>query len=418
MTKRLSRRGIMAATAAGGAAIVAKPSRSATFGNPDQPPEGAVNVTNPNTLTIPGPHDAGLAGTMPAFLDPPATDVGSMPVFWASFNLAPRRIQDGGWGRQVTQSDFAISTEIAGVNMRLSAGGIRELHWHQQAEWAIMTYGHCRVTVLDASGRPFVADVKEGDLWYFPAGLPHSLQGLGPDGAEFVLAFDNGASSEFNTLPATDWMAHTPPDVLAKNFRVPADSFKNIPLQNRWIFQGKVPAPLEQVQAAIASKAGKPEFPFVFSLADAPKISDNSGGSVQIADSSNFHVSTTIAAGLVTVTPGAIRTMHWHPNADEWQYYMKGTGRMTVFNAGPAADTANFHPGDIGYVKKGLGHYIENTGNTDLVFIAVFRSSRYEEVSFSDWLAHSPPEMVAATFNLDPEVVARFPKSRPDTMPG
>jgi oxalate decarboxylase len=413
----LSRRGVLAATAAGGAAMTATLARAATFGNPDQPPEGAVNVTNPGALTIPGPHDTGLAGTMPTFLDPPATDVGSLPQFWASFNLAPRRIQDGGWGRQVTVADFAISTEIAGVNMRLSAGGIRELHWHQQAEWAIMTYGHCRITILDALGRPYVADVKEGDLWYFPAGLPHSLQGLGPDGAEFVLAFDNGVSSEFNTLLATDWMAHTPPEVLAKNFGVPAEAFKNIPLQDRWIFQGKVPGPLAEIQAAVASKAGAPEFPFTFSLADAPKVSDNRGGFVQIADSSNFHVSKTIAAGLVTIRPGAMRTMHWHPNADEWQYYLKGTGRMTVFNAGPSANTANFHPGDIGYVQKGLGHYIENTDNTDLVLVAVFRSPRYEEISFSDWLAHSPPEMVAATFNLDPETVARFPRNRPDLMP-
>ncbi|MBV8575581.1 MAG: cupin domain-containing protein [Acetobacteraceae bacterium] len=414
----MSRRGVLAATAAGGAAMTASLARAAQFGNPDLPPEGAVNVTNPDTLAIPGPHESGLSQTMPAFLDPPATDVGSMPQFWASFNLAPRRIQDGGWGRQVTQSDFAISTEIAGVDMRLSAGGIRELHWHQQAEWAIMTYGNCRVTVLDARGRPYVADVKEGDLWYFPAGLPHSLQGLGPEGAQFVLAFDNGASSEFNTLPATDWLAHTPPEVLAKNFGVPAEAFKNIPLQNRWIFQGKLPGPLAEVQAAVASKDGAPEFPFTFSLADAPRISDSSGGWVQIADSSNFRVSTTIAAGLATVKPGAMRTMHWHPNADEWQYYLKGTGRMTVFNAGPSANTANFHPGDIGYVKKGLGHYVENTGDTDLVFVAVFRSSRYEEISLSDWLAHSPPEMVAATFNLEPETIARFPKGRPDITPG
>src|SRR5581483_10046165 len=191
--------------------------------------------------------------------------------------------------------------------------------WHQQAEWAVMTYGNCRVTILDENGRPAVADVKEGDLWYFPAGLPHSLQGLGPDGAEFVLAFDNGRSSEFNTLPATDWMAHTPPDVLAKNFGVPADAFKNIPLQNRWIFQGKEPAPLEEVKRAMANKAGTPEFPFTFSLHDAPKHAESPSGYVQIADSSNFKVSTTIAAGLATVKSGGLRTMHWHPNADEWQ---------------------------------------------------------------------------------------------------
>jgi oxalate decarboxylase len=109
--------------------------------------------------------------------------------------------------------------------------------------------------------------------------------------------------------------------------------------------------------------------------------------------------------------------MHWHPNADEWQYYIKGTGRMTVFNTGPAAITADFHAGDIGYVRKALGHYIENTGKTDLVVMEVFKADRFEEISLSDWLAHSPPEMVAETLNLDLSVIAQFPRNRPDIMP-
>ena len=75
-----------------------------------------------------------------------------------------------------------MSESISGVNMRLDAGGVRELHWHQAAEWGFMSYGNCRVTVLDPQGRAYVADVTEGDLWYFPVGYPHSLQGLGPDG--------------------------------------------------------------------------------------------------------------------------------------------------------------------------------------------------------------------------------------------
>ena len=98
-------------------------------------------------------------------------------------------------------------------------------------EWAVMTYGNCRVTILDQNGRPEVADVKEGDLWYFPAGFPHSLQGLDPDGCEFVIAFDNGDSSEFNTLLVTDWLAHTPPEVLAKNFGVPVGPRRILPLR-------------------------------------------------------------------------------------------------------------------------------------------------------------------------------------------
>lgn len=411
----MSRRAILAA---GGVAVAATAAQAAaTFGNPDQPSQGAVNVTNPRALQDPGPQNPALANNLPSFLNPPATDVGGMPRFWASFNTAPKRVQDGGWARQVIQSDFAVSTTIAGVNMRLSAGGVRELHWHQQAEWAVMTYGNCRVTVLDAQGRPAVEDVKEGDLWYFPAGLPHSLQGLGPDGAEFVLAFDNGASGEFNTLLVSEWIAHTPPEVLAKNFGVPVDAFKNIPLQQRWIFQAEIPGPLAEMRKAVASQAGAPPASFVFRLSDMTPNKVTSSGQVQIADSTNFHVATTVAAALVTVKPGGMREMHWHPNADEWQYYIKGEARMTVFNTGPQAVTADFRPGDIGYVKKSLGHYVENTGDTDLVFMEIFKTARYEEVSLSDWLAHSPPDMVAATLHLDPAVIDQFPKIRPEIMP-
>jgi oxalate decarboxylase len=350
--RSLSRRNLLAVGAASAVVTAAAAANAASFGNPDEPPEGAVNVTNPKALVDPGPQDPDLAGNEPAFLSPPATDVNGMPQFWASFNLSPKRIQNGGWARQITEDDFKISTTIAGVNMRLGPGGVRELHWHQQAEWAVMTFGECRVTILDELGRPQVADVKEGDLWYFPAGLPHSLQGIGSDGCEFVIAFDNGDSSEFNTLLVTDWLAHTMPEVLAKNFGAPEDAFKNIPLHNRWIYQSNIPAPpLSEVDAQMSAGAEKPPNPFVFRLADTP-VRETKGGMVQLADSTNFLVSKTIAATRVTIKPGGLRAMHWHPNADEWLYILKGSGRATVFNTGPAAITADFHAGDIGLIRR------------------------------------------------------------------
>jgi oxalate decarboxylase len=170
-----SRRDMLAVSAAG--MMTATAARSASFGNPDQPPQCAINAKGPGNLTDPGPQNPALGQQFPSAQFPPATDVGGMPLDWASFNNAPKRIQNGGWARQVTQADFQISETISGVNMRLTAGGIRELHWHQAAEWAVMTYGSCRVTVLDAEGRPYIADVQAGDLWYFPAGLPHHEAG-------------------------------------------------------------------------------------------------------------------------------------------------------------------------------------------------------------------------------------------------
>lgn len=417
MTNLSRRKALIGAATTAIAAGVAVTAKAATFGNPDLPPEGAVNARNPLGLTDPGPHSAALQNQFPSFQDPPATDINGMPLFWSSFNNAHKRIQNGGWAREVTQADFAISKDIAGVNMRLGPGGIREMHWHQQAEWAIVLDGTCRITTLDELGRPSVQDVRAGDLWYFPPGLPHSLQGMGPTGTEFLIAFDAGMASEFNTLLLTDWIAHTPPDVLAQNFGVPAEAFKNIPLENLWIFQGKEPGPLAADQRAAASKKGPPALPVTFSLAGSQPVRKTRGGQVQIADSRNFKISEAIAAALVTVHPGGLRELHWHPNADEWQYYIKGKGRVTVFDTGPKAATADFNAGDIGYVKKGLGHYVQNVGDTDLIFLEVFKADHFAEVSLSDWLTHTPPEMVMQTLNISAETLAQFPRDRPDILP-
>ena len=413
-----SRRNFLAATAAGSVAAVAATARAASFGNPDAPPEGAINTQgNPTSITDPGPHDPALQNQFPGAFSPPATNVGDLPLFWASFNDAPRRIQNGGWARQVTQYDFAISEEIAGVNMRLTRGGIRELHWHLAAEWAYVTYGTCRITTIDRFGRANVEDVNEGGLWYFPAGLPHSLQGIGQDGCEFIICFDNGKASEFNTLLVTDWFAHTPPDILALNFGVPADTFSKIPLNDLYIFQGQMPGPLAADQRSAQGDAGAMVTPSSFQLNEVTPLRKTKGGSVKIADSSNFKASKTVAAALVTIHPGGMREMHWHPNADEWDYIIAGQGDLTVFNTGPEAVTQSFHPGDIGYVKKDYGHYIRNTGSTDLVYLEVFRSSYYADVSLSDWLTHSPPALVAQHFNIDPSVVAQWPHNKPVVVP-
>ena len=194
--------------------------------------------------SAPGPGNPEIDAQNPDSFLPPQSDAGGVQAFKYPFGIAHKRMQEGGWSREVTVRELPISKSIAGVDMRLTAGGIRELHWHTAAEWAIMLYGNARITGLDSEGKSFVDDVGEGDLWYFPTGIPHSIQGLKPDGAEFLLVFDDGNFSEYETVLLTDWMAHTPKDVLAQNFGINQQSLKKLVGKEKFIFQAAVPGPL------------------------------------------------------------------------------------------------------------------------------------------------------------------------------
>ncbi|MGA9306122.1 MAG: cupin domain-containing protein, partial [Candidatus Sulfotelmatobacter sp.] len=196
------------------------------------------------SASAPGPGNPAIDAQNPDSFLPPPTDAGGVQTFKYPFGLSHKRMQEGGWSREVTIRELAVSKSIAGVDMRLTAGGIRELHWHTAAEWSIMLYGNARITGLDADGKSFVSNVTEGDLWYFPTGIPHSIQGLGPDGCEFLLVFDDGNFSEYETVLLTDWMAHTPHEVLSKNFGVSEQALENMPKREKFIFQAPVPGPL------------------------------------------------------------------------------------------------------------------------------------------------------------------------------
>ncbi|MEA2321867.1 MAG: oxalate decarboxylase [Solirubrobacteraceae bacterium] len=362
--------------------------------------------------TILGPRNVPVERQNPDLLLPPETDAGTIPNLKFSYAAARNRVLSGGWAREVTARELPIATELAGVNMRLKPGGIRELHWHKEAEWAYMIAGSARITLVDEAGRNFVDDVGQGDLWYFPAGLPHSIQGL-QEGCEFLLVFDDGDFSENETFLITDWFAHTPRDVLAKNFGVSADAFDAIPHdvdKTRYMFAGEVPPPLAEDRV----KAPAGEVPLSFShRLDAQDPLEFSGGNVRIADSSNFPASKTVAAALVEVEPGAMRELHWHPNTDEWQYYLGGQGRMTVFASSGKARTFDYRAGDVGYVPFAMGHYVENTGDEPLRFLEMFRSDRFADVSLNQWMALLPPELVRAHLDLDQSTLDVLSKDKP-----
>ncbi|MWV43864.1 cupin domain-containing protein [Paenibacillus sp. HJL G12] len=365
-----------------------------------------------------GPRDVLRDLENPDMFVPPATDSGLLPNLKFSFSDTHMKLNQGGWSREVTELELPIAKTLAGVNMYLSPGGVREMHWHQQSEWSYMIRGEARITSVDQNGRNFIADIGPGDLWYFPAGLPHSIQGLA-EGCEFLLVFDDGSFSEMNTLSISDWFAHTPKEVLSANFGIPAEEMGSLPDEQVYMFQASVPGSLDSQR--VESPYGSVPLNFKHRLlAQTPIVTP--GGSVRIVDSSNFPISRTIAAALVEIKPGGMREMHWHPNQDEWQYYLTGQGRMTVFAGNGTARTFNYRAGDVGYVPFAMGHYIQNTGTETLWFLEMFKSDRFADVSLNQWMALTPRELVRDNLHASPTLLNALRKEKwpvvkyPDTQ--
>jgi len=339
----------------------------------------------------------------------PPTDHGSMPNLRWSFSNSYNRVSASGCARQTSIRELPAATTMAGVQMQLDPYAIREMHWHKEAEWAYMLKGRARITAVDQNLCTFQDDVGVGEGWYFPSGIPHSIQGL-EEGCEFLLVFDSPDFDENQTFLLTDWLIHTPKEVLSKNFNVELNAFDKLPKEELYIFKGTMPPPLSKDHIIGLGEVPEPLSHRMLKM----KPMEMEFGNVRIMDSRNFPASKTIAAALVEVKPGGMRELHWHPTEDEWQYYIEGEARMTVFASGGIAQTFDYKAGDVGAVPKTMPHYIENTGKSTLRFLEMFRSNKFEDVPLAQWLAFTPHELVRAHLNVDESLLANIP---PKKMP-
>lgn len=299
---------------------------------------------------------------------------------------------------------------MAGVDMRLEPWAYRELHWHVAGEWALLLNGSARISAIDDQGRSFIDDLGEGDVWFFPPGAPHSIQGL-ESGCEFLLVFDDGSFSEDNTFLISEIMAHNPLAVLSKNLDVPVSAFKDLPPGELFIFNGTTPPKDIEKQNITGSAGSIPKaqsYSYHWSQQAAYEVP---GGSVKILDPVTFPAAKNFAAALVTIKPGAMREIHWH-TSDEWSFVIAGQGRGTLFTPPKTATTFDYSAGDVAYFPKMNSHYVENVGDEDMVFLEVLQANRFADISLGQWLALTPPAVVKDTLKLSDETIASFKKEK------
>lgn len=134
------------------------------------------------------------------------------------------------------------------------------------------------------------------------------------------------------------------------------------------------------------------------------------GGREWRVDASRFPISKTITGVVLDLDPGGLRELHWHPNADEWQYIVSGQASITMFGSHGRYRTEVFEKGDAGYIPQGYGHSIENVGAEPLRVLIGLNSGTFETINLSQWIAGNPADVLATNFGQPAELFAKFPK--------
>ncbi|KAL9053614.1 MAG: hypothetical protein Q9162_004642 [Coniocarpon cinnabarinum] len=331
----------------------------------------------------------------------PGTDSGSVDQAQWPLGLSHNRLAHGGagWARQQNVDVLPAALEMAGVDMRLSPNAYR-LHWHQASEWSYMLNGSARVTAVNENGESFVDDISQGDLWFFPSGVPHSIQAF-EDGCEFLLVFDDGYFSEDGTSLVTEMMLRNPLEVIAKDLQTDISSFDDIPSDQLYIFEG-TPAPTNINEQKVTGPNGAPSIPatqYSYHFSQQEPMVIPGAGSLKIADPTVFPAAADMSCALVTIEPGAMRELHWHLQSDEWNFFISGTARITVYSPPSSSRTFDYGPGDVGYIPQTLSHYIENTGDEPVVLLEMLKQPKFT--------------VVKDTLSLPDTVLDNLPKYKP-----
>jgi oxalate decarboxylase len=339
-----------------------------------------------------------------------------LPTFKFALEKSEGKVIGKSYGKEATVEQLPVSKGIAGVSMKLEPGAMRELHWHATAaEWAFVHTGRVRTTVIAPGGQSETNDFEPGDVWFFPRGHGHMLECLGNEPCHFILMFDNGYFSEFGTFSISDWIGHTPKPLLAKNFGLPEAAFDGFPKEEVYFAKGAIPP--EKPADPLGGAKPTPQTHKWRLLKNDPKV-DNKGGKLWLVDSTQFPISKTFAGAVMEIEPGAMRELHWHPTADEWQYVLDGKVSVTLFGSHGRFRTEVLDRGDVGYIPQGYGHSLENVGDKPCRILIGFNAGVYEDIDLTEWIAGNPADVLATNFGKPTSLFETFPKKDVFFAPG
>jgi oxalate decarboxylase len=333
-----------------------------------------------------------------------------------TFNLEsirPQAVLEGGTRAMASKDNFSILNGMALYSLRLDSGGVREPHWHPNAdELSYCISGSALMTIFSPGAGHDTFTVGTGEIVFVPKGYLHHIENIGHSETKFAIAFNHEKPEDIGISGST---GSIPDKVLGATFGLGAEYFSNFKKSGHDLlitFRSKT-----EDATATATTTTYHRIPnyHKFNLKDFPPMVQTKGGTVSLGNANNFGILSGLACYLLTLKPKGIREPHWHPNAAELDYVITGRARMTIFSPGDTVDTFEVGPGEVVFIPSAYFHYIENVDDSDdMQFAVFFNHERPEDIGISGAFGAYSTEVLGSIFGLQPKILEALPKYQED----
>jgi oxalate decarboxylase len=322
----------------------------------------------------------------------------SLPPFVYRLEASEPQIRPAGTLRTATRANIPALSGVAIYSEVIEPGGMRELHWHANAnELSVCLSGEGEVGILTGRGEKATFPVRAGSVTSVPLGYAHYLRNIGADPLRFVIAFSNEVPDSLDLSGVLPWF---PGEIINQAVAGASAGLPFLPLRG------------DQAIVPVAPSAGPPpDSGATFTVnEDQVQVQTFAGGTARPVHVEDLAALQDLTIFFLTIDPFGLREPHWHTNASELNYCVSGLAQIGLVAPNGGAQTFTVGPGDVAYLPANWFHYIASISDEPLDLLIFFTNPAPDHIDLSQMTDYFAPEVLAASFGLDPAVFAALPK--------
>lgn len=325
---------------------------------------------------------------------------GTTPFNFHLVSSAPKTLAGG----TIRTASVAEMPRLTGLSMQLveiAPGALREVHWHPNAaEIGYVLAGNGVMSILSTSGDNARFPITSGTSTFVPRGDAHAIENNGDVPLVILIGFSHELPEHLTLSESIPWF---PTRVIEQTLGVEAGTLPLFPPRGDLAI---VPNP---APGATATTANVAESPYSATLAALP-LATFGGGTVQALKPEVVPKLTDMTLLRLMIDIGAVREPHWHGNAGEFNYCVRGSAEVGIVAPSGESWTFTLDVGDVAFIPNNWFHAITNVGDEEVEIVAFFDATAPSRIDLSTMAGFFPSEVLAASLDISPDVFADLPK--------